>query len=139
MWEHFTTKKFYDNGELKRVGEIYTPWSSWVIAARDATDKRLETMAEKLNQGVVWFKEQRAESVDHITTEMEYSKADAEAWMETVTFSKDVRGVDPAVIDKTIGVLRKAGVLDEKARDGASMIAIKQSSRGHTTRKLDSA
>ena len=21
MWEHFTTKKFWDNGELKRIGE----------------------------------------------------------------------------------------------------------------------
>jgi hypothetical protein len=25
MWEHFTTKAYWDNGELKRIGEIYTP------------------------------------------------------------------------------------------------------------------
>src|SRR5690606_18446254 len=31
MWEHFTSKKYYDSGEIRRVGEIYTPWSSWKI------------------------------------------------------------------------------------------------------------
>jgi len=29
MWEHFTSKRYYDNGEIKRIGEIYTPWPSW--------------------------------------------------------------------------------------------------------------
>lgn len=130
MWEHFTTKKYYDNGELKRIGEIYTPWPSWMIAARDATDSRLETMAEKVNQGVVWFKEHREDAVAHITGTMEYSTEDAEAWLETVTFSGDVRGVDPRVIDSTIQVLRKAGVLDEKAGGAENMIAIKKASRG---------
>jgi len=132
MWEHFTTKKFYDSGELKRVGEIYTPWSSWVITARDATDKRLEAMAESLNKGIERFREQRAEAVEHITSTMEYSKEDAEAWMETVKFSDDVRGLDPATIDKTIEILRKAGVLREKAGSSADMIAIPKSSRGST-------
>ena len=132
MWEHFTTKKFYDSGELKRVGEIYTPWSSWMIAARDATDKRLETMADKLNKGIVWFREQQSEAVEHITNTMEYSEADAKSWMETVKFSDDVRGVTPATIDKTVEVLRKAGVLDDMAGSSADMIAIRESSRAHS-------
>ena len=132
MWEHFTTKKYYDNGELKRIGEIYTPWPSWMIAARDATDKRLETMAEKINNGVVWFKEKRGDSVEHITNTMEYSKADAEAWLETVSFNDNVRGVDPTVVDKTIQILRKAGVLDDKSGGSESMIAIKSTSRGQS-------
>ncbi|KAF1345994.1 hypothetical protein BDV97DRAFT_269288, partial [Delphinella strobiligena] len=111
MWEHFTTKKYYDNGELKRVGEIYTPWPSWMIVARDAKDERLEDMAEKLNRGVMWFREHPEESVEHITSTMEYSKEDAEAWMKTVKFSDNVRGVDPEVVKKTIATLQKAGAL----------------------------
>ncbi|PNS21118.1 hypothetical protein CAC42_3456 [Sphaceloma murrayae] len=109
MWEHFTTKKYYDNGELKRIGEIYTPWPSWMIAARDATDKRLETFAEKLNKGVIYYKEQKDESVEHITSTMEYSKEDAQAWMKTVAFTKNVRGVDPQTIESTVSILQKAG------------------------------
>ena len=26
MWETFTTKPFHDSGEVKRVGDITTPW-----------------------------------------------------------------------------------------------------------------
>jgi len=133
MWEHFTTKKFYDNGELKRVGEIYTPWPSWMIAARDAKDKRLEVMAERINQGVTWFHEQRQESIDHISSAMEYSKEDAHSWMKTVEFSKNVRGVDPLVIEKTIQTLQKSGVLDESAGGSDGMIAIQRASRGQAS------
>lgn len=129
MWEHFTTKKFYDNGELKRVGEIYTPWPSWVIAARDATDPRLEDMAEKINKGVLYFREHEEEAVKHITTAMEYSEEDAKEWMKTVRFSDDVRGVRVDLVGKTMRILAKAGVLDEKAGKPEDMIAIKAASR----------
>jgi ABC-type nitrate/sulfonate/bicarbonate transport system substrate-binding protein len=29
MWEYFTSKRYYDAGEIKKIGEIYTPWPSW--------------------------------------------------------------------------------------------------------------
>ena len=132
MWEHFTTKKYYDNGELKRVGDIYTPWPSWMIVARDATDERIEDLAEKLNKGVKKFRENQEEAVKHITSTMEYSKEDAEAWLKTVRFADDVRGVDTGVIEKTIQILQKAGALDDKAGDAGDMIAIRRSTRGST-------
>ena len=130
MWEHFTTKKYYDNGELRRVGEIYTPWSSWMIAARDATDKKLEVLAEKLNKGILWFREHPEDSVEHITSTMEYSKEDSEAWMKTVEFSDNVRGVGSEVIEKTIQTLQTAGALDDKAGDAGNMVGIAKASRG---------
>lgn len=55
MWEHFTSKRYYDNGEIKRVGEIYTPWPSWHIVASNKVleeGTQLEEMMTKLNQGV---------------------------------------------------------------------------------------
>ncbi|KAI4853670.1 hypothetical protein E4T44_00686 [Aureobasidium sp. EXF-8845] len=130
MWEHFTTKKFYDNGELKRVGDIYTPWPSWMIAARDATDKKLEVMAEKLNQGVLYFREHQKESVEHITGTMEYSQEDANAWLKTVKFADNVRGVDSSVVEHTIGILQKGGVLDDNNGGVDGMVAINRSQKG---------
>ncbi|KAI5270876.1 hypothetical protein E4T47_05769 [Aureobasidium subglaciale] len=130
MWEHFTTKKYYDNGELKRVGDIYTPWPSWMIAARDAQDKKLEVMAEKLNQGVAWFREHQEESVAHITGTMEYSQEDANAWLKTVKFADDVRGVESSVVEHTISILQKGGVLDDRNGGVDGMVAIRRSARG---------
>ncbi|KAH0396187.1 periplasmic binding protein-like II, partial [Aureobasidium melanogenum] len=130
MWEHFTTKKFYDNGELKRVGDIYTPWPSWMIVARDAKDKKLEDMAEKLNQGVKYFREHQEESVEHITGTMEYSQEDANAWLKTVKFADDVRGVESSVVEHTISILKKGGVLDDNNGGVEGMVAISRSQKG---------
>ena len=126
MWEHFTTKHYWDNGELKRIGEIYTPWPSWMICARDAKDERVQDMIEKINKGVQYFREHPEEAVEHITSTMKYSKEDAEAWLKTVRFADDVRGVDPGVINETAGLLRKAGVLKEAAGGSEHMVAIKR-------------
>ena len=27
MWEYFTTKKHYDSGRLRHIGDIYTPYA----------------------------------------------------------------------------------------------------------------
>lgn len=34
-WEKYTTKPHVNSGELKRIGEFYTPWPCFVIAASD--------------------------------------------------------------------------------------------------------
>ncbi|KAK5119885.1 hypothetical protein LTR85_007211 [Meristemomyces frigidus] len=127
MWEHFTTKHYWDNGELKRIGEIYTPWPSWVITARDTADKQqLKEMADKISKGVQYYLEHPEEAVEHITSTMKYSKEDAEAWMETVRFADNVHGVDPGMVDNTADLLRKAGVLKEAAGGSEHMVAVKR-------------
>lgn len=126
MWEHFTSKRYYDNKEIRRVGEIYTPWSSWKIVARDAKDERLEEMAKAINKGVEYFLKNQDEAVEYISTELDYSKEDAEEWLKTVTFSKDVRGADERVVQKTVDILEKAGVLDGKGTGVGDMIAVKR-------------
>lgn len=128
MWEHFTSKRYYDSGEIKNIGEIYTPWSSWKIVARDENDARLKDMFEKINKGIEYFEKHKDEAVEYISTHLDYSSEDAKEWLKTVEFAKDVRIVKRETIDKTIGILRKAGVIenpDVKARD---MIGITETS-----------
>lgn len=35
MWEYFMTKPYVDNGTLRRIGTVETPWPCFVIAARN--------------------------------------------------------------------------------------------------------
>ena len=124
MWEHFTSKKYYDSGEIKRIGEIYTPWPSWMIVMRDHCaayeDGSLDTMFEKLDQGVKYFEENPEESVKYISTELDYSEEDARAWLKTVKFTSGTAGTDHEVLDKVCDLLKQAGVVDGEA-DGSSM------------------
>jgi hypothetical protein len=129
MWEHFTTKHFWDNGELKRIGEIYTPWPSWMIAARDdeaGSDGRVADLTSKLNQGIRHYHANTEEAIEYITSAMHYSREDALEWMKTVKFVENAHGVKANVVNDVVAILRKAGVLDEKAGEGEHMISIKR-------------
>lgn len=129
MWEHFTSKRYYDNGEIKKVGEIYTPWSSWkivastlLISATGEEDERLKDMFAKIDQGVKYFEANHEEAVKYISTELDYSEADAREWLKTVQFAEKTRGVDLKVIQKTVGILEKAGVLTDKGLKAEEML-----------------
>ncbi|KAI1818085.1 periplasmic binding protein-like II [Poronia punctata] len=117
MWEHFTSKKYYDNGEIRRVGEIYTPWSSWKIVASTALVKDhqdvLKDVFAKLDKGVDFFERHHDEVVKYVSTNLDYSAEDAAEWLRTVRFSARTEGVDVEVVIKCIDILKKAGVLKD--------------------------
>ncbi|CAK7203869.1 hypothetical protein SEUCBS139899_006618 [Sporothrix eucalyptigena] len=129
MWEHFTSKRYYDNKEIKRVGEIYTPWSSWKIVASTAvvsspdTEAQLQDLFGKLDQGIAHFNANPEESVKYISTALDYSEEDAREWLKTVRFPEHTSGVSKATIENCIGILQKAGVLVKgQGADASAMI-----------------
>jgi hypothetical protein len=130
MWEHFTSKRYYDNGEIKKIGEKYTPWPSWQIVAssqlvqsfESGKDTRLEELFEKIDKGVQYFDKNHAEAVKYISTALDYSEADAKEWLKTVKFAPKTKGVDVGVVEKTVEVLKKAGVLGESGMKPEVMI-----------------
>jgi ABC-type nitrate/sulfonate/bicarbonate transport system substrate-binding protein len=118
MWEHFTSKKFYDAGEIRRVGEIYTPWSSWkIVASTELTqgglDARVKDLFGKLDKGIAHFNENQEEAVKYISTNLDYTEPDARDWLKTVKFPAKTQGVKPEVVENCVSILRKAGVLVE--------------------------
>ncbi|PRP88684.1 hypothetical protein PROFUN_02780 [Planoprotostelium fungivorum] len=108
MWEYFTTKKYYDLGEIKQVGQIYTPWPSWLVVARADISKQHETMSNLLSS-----LDRGDEAVSYISTELDYTKEDAEKWLKTVRFSDKLGDVQDEMLKKTLEVLRDAGVVKE--------------------------
>lgn len=124
MWEHFTSKKFYDSGEIRRVGEIYTPWSSWKIVAstkltQGGLDPRVTDLFGKLDKGIVHFNENQEEAVAYISSNLGYTEPDAREWLKTVKFPSKTEGVPSGVVENCVSILRKAGVLVEGKGMGA--------------------
>ncbi|KAH7264280.1 hypothetical protein B0J15DRAFT_593409 [Fusarium solani] len=116
MWEHFTSKKFYDSGEIRRVGEIYTPWSSWKIVAstkltQGGLDARVNDLFGKLDQGIAHFNANQEEAVAYISSSLGYTEPDAREWLKTVKFPTKTEGVADEVVQNCVSILRKAGVL----------------------------
>ncbi|ODV88196.1 hypothetical protein CANARDRAFT_193622 [[Candida] arabinofermentans NRRL YB-2248] len=113
MWEHFTSKKYYDNLEIKKIGEIYTPWSSWVIVPHRNLDKStISKFSNAVQQGIQYYLENKQEAANYIANNLDYSLQDAKEWQNTVIFSNDVSKIDVEKnIQNTKKILKTAGVI----------------------------
>lgn len=120
MWEHFTSKKYYDNKEIKKIGEIYTPWPSWVINCNQTVLENHKSQVDQfltaVNKGIKYFWDNQQEATSHIANNLDYSKEDAEEWIKTVEFNGKL-GEEPldwdSIVVNTAEVLKKAGVLTD--------------------------
>lgn len=127
MWEHFTTKPYFApipeqrSPPLKKIGEIFTPWPSWMIVASTSTfpdpkkDETLQQLFQALDQGIKEFEADTAQVVKLLGTGelgCTYVEDDAKEWLKSVKFVKATRGVDRKEIEGVVNVLRVAGVID---------------------------
>lgn len=116
-------RKYYDTQEIRRIGEIYTPWPSWHIVAHSSQKtEAVAAFAEAVNEGVKYFNEHLAEAVKWIAGNLDYSEEDAREWLKTVKFSKDCGVVEKEVVEKTLGILKKAGVVKGDQVQVADMV-----------------
>ncbi|ODV88674.1 hypothetical protein CANCADRAFT_57809 [Tortispora caseinolytica NRRL Y-17796] len=114
MWERFTSKKYLDSGEIKEIGEIYTPWPSWVIvASKSVQESEYIPCLEAIDKGINYFDNNKDEAVAYIAENLDYSLEDATTWLGTVQFNTPtVKGIDKAVVEKTAKTLLNAGVVN---------------------------
>lgn len=120
MWEYFTTKRYYDNKEVKYIGDIYTPWPSWVITARTEIVQEkahdLKHFLSGVEDGIAYFSHNPTEAVQYIFNNLDYTEEDAQEWIKTVEFQDvgRVRKIDRhTVIVHTYKILMAAGVLED--------------------------
>lgn len=103
MWETFTTKPFYDSGEVRKIGEVPTPWPSWTIAASTNTALAslpsralLDDFLHRLQGAIVDFTSQESlresRPEEFIIKELGYQRKDVEDWLKTVRWVGDGRG-----------------------------------------------
>lgn len=127
MWEEFTTKPFFHptaqkpNPPLKKIGEIFTPWPSWMVVASTQqfpdpeNDQRLKSLFQAFDQGIKEFEADTAQIVKLLGTGelgCNYIEEDAKEWLKDVKFTNSTRGVDHKIIKDVVDVLKVAGVID---------------------------
>ncbi|KAJ9206266.1 hypothetical protein DTO021D3_4887 [Paecilomyces variotii] len=133
MWEQFTTKPYFHqtadkpHPPLKKIGEIYTPWPSWLVVASTSTfpnpekDENLAKLFEVLDQGIKEFERNTDQAVKFLGTGelgCTYTEDDAKEWLKDVRFAQGgTRGVDKKVIEGVVDVLKVAGVVSEDMKN----------------------
>lgn len=115
MWEYFTSKPYYDSGEIKPIGEIYTPWASWVVVAANSVAKDdVTNFLAGLQDGIEYYKGHQDEALDYILAELDYNdRGDLEEWARRVKFSDNVATFDRSkLVGATLDVLKTAKVVE---------------------------
>lgn len=72
----------------------------------------ISSFLSAVNEGIAYFNSHNDEAVEFISTNLDYSAHDARAWLKTVQFSEDCKIVENEVVEKTVDILSKAGVIN---------------------------
>jgi len=112
LWETFTTKPYMDQGLVRKIGEVVTPWPCFVIAARAELMKThkesLLRLLAAIQEACVEFKKTE-KSLKYISKESKLSLEDSKTWFDQVEFSNGK--VSKKVLQDAVQTLTKTGVL----------------------------
>lgn len=114
MWETFTTKPYHDSGEVRRVGEVYTPWPAFMLAARETTLERDPELVRDVLAGIgdatSYFHRARYLMPRSVATACDLDEKDVQKWYEGVNITAS-SVIERSAIEKATSVLIKVGVL----------------------------
>ncbi|KAI7871009.1 hypothetical protein BDF14DRAFT_1719949 [Spinellus fusiger] len=119
MWEIFTTKPYYDSGEVKNIGQITPPWPAFTFAAHVEMQSRpqdTKNVLKAIQKATVLFMDQKEnESVQYIMKHLEYKEEDIRQWFKTVSYAKDLSSVSSHALEVVGSSLIKAGIINSPA------------------------
>lgn len=131
LWETFTTKPWVDSGELRKIGDVETPWTAFSLVARAGRAAQPDFaravrggLLPALADGVRHFVREAAEegegssaSARRIAREHGHRPEDAQAWLRAVRYavSSSSEGplfaVDAARTERSVAILRSVGLI----------------------------
>ena len=115
LWEKFTTKPLVDRGEWRRIGEVPTPWPSFVMVARhDIINEHataLEGLMHMARQGRHQMNE--ADTIAYIAATYGQQTQDVKAWYQQTRWLIRPR-VSRAGMEEARDALHSLKVIPEK-------------------------
>ncbi len=108
------TKPFHDNGDLRRIGEITTPWPCFMIASTLSVLQSKRHLIHQMMEGIQESCRLFAEEKDSIPLEIaeKYSlkPEDAKTWYDNVTITA-TSAIPLSAIETVVSALKEAKVL----------------------------
>jgi len=129
LWEEFTTKPYHDSGEVKRVGQITTPWPAFMIAARtDVLEREPETLRafmRALTKSCALFTQDKDAAVQYVVDHYGNLPEDASTWFDRLRYSPD-HAVSRRVLTECGATLVEADVLKPDMIEGDIVAKVTQ-------------
>lgn len=113
LWEKYTTKPFVDNGEMKRIGEVPSPWPCFVIAASDSILKSDEKLILDLRNRVYAYSKDLIKHSNFnaiIAKEYKLEEEDVKLWFDQTEWATEA-SISLTEFNKIIHVMLDLGIV----------------------------
>lgn len=127
LWEKYTTKPWVDSQEMKRIGEVASPWPCFVTVA---SDKALSEFGEVIFElrDIVYEaareSQQSPQTVEIIAENYDLKQEDVEAWLSQTQWATDAV-VSRNQMDSSMSMMVELGILKNKL-DLADFLTVSQ-------------
>jgi cyclopropane fatty-acyl-phospholipid synthase-like methyltransferase len=116
MWETFTSKPYHDSGEIRRAGEIVTPWPCFMMAGTKSTldgkTKEIASVLSAIREACQIFHSETETIPSYIGRHYNLKPVDAQAWYDQVKITASPNILQSA-LSRTLTSLKEAKVLPE--------------------------
>lgn len=82
-----------------------------LTSANGSPDPRLAVFLAGVTKGIEYFHSHIDEGIEYIAANLGYTAQDARDWLRTVEHVMDASKVNQSVIENTVAILQKAGVV----------------------------
>ncbi len=117
-WEKFTTKKYVDSGEFRRIGECPTPYACFVICVSEKALKEKKEQVFKVLKAAMKAGEKLHKNPDNINiiaTHYQISAEDISVWLQDVKWSKSIK-ISKKAIKKALKMLKSLSLIDSQLK-----------------------
>lgn len=120
LWEKYTTQPFIDQGKIKRIGEVLTPWPCFVIAVRnevlDANSELLSSMVEIIQKRAATLKSSKI-AAEVFAWRYALKKSQVEEWLSQTIWATQL-SITPFDLQKTASTLKALNLINDQEFDG---------------------
>ncbi|WP_057936680.1 type 2 periplasmic-binding domain-containing protein [Algoriphagus resistens] len=116
LWEKYTTKPWVDSNQMKRIGEVPSPWPCFAIIA---TDKALDRFGELIFQlrDMVYQSSEDLQSSDSVIDEISkhygLDRNDVSEWFMQTTWAVDGT-ISRTQLIKSMTIMKELGIITEE-------------------------
>lgn len=114
LWERFSTQPFVSEGIFRRIGEIPTPWPSFMIAIREdvytENKQEIQKIFQVINQACKSLMKDK-DAISLIADRYELKESQVAQWFAITQWSTDLSIPTQALL-KTQQALLKAGIVE---------------------------
>lgn len=118
LWERYTTKHLVDTGEFRYLGDCYTPWPAFVVAAREEVLRNQEAevyaLLEHVNE-ITRNLSKRSDMIDILCRKYRMKAEDAREWFAALKWNAG-RETHPDELQNVLASLAEFGLVEKDAK-----------------------